>query len=506
LFWSQVLLTSAPLALVWLFLFDRLRVDWEINPQYQYGWTVPALALVAFWQRWASRPEPTLNRVSTGVPLVAVALLFLQLPLRLVEEANPEWRMALWIHAGSAVGLTFALLHHAGGRPWTRHFAFPVAFTLMSVPLPTGLEQGLIQSLARLVTTVTVELADWMGIPAIQHGNVIEISSGLVGIEEACSGVRSLQTSFLVSLFLGEFCRMTLPRRLLHFGVGIGLAVSANVGRTVYLVQVASSAGLPAMHRVHDAAGLWVMAFVLAGLFLTAWWLRSRTPVVGPPASRLSGGRLPPARFAVGAMLWLMSVPVITEGWYRLHERAAQPNMRWHLRPLGAEAGFTPQTIPEAARAMLRCSSDESFGWQDAEANHYTAFFLRWEPGRNSAQLAKGHQPEICLTGAGARLVQRFGSQKLDCASVEVPFDQYLFEARSRPLHVFYGRWEDRSVRLDDAPPEDGSQASRIRAVVAGRRHQGQTVLEVAVEGPDTPEEARRAFSRQLPFLLVPSP
>ena len=46
------------LALVWLQLFNQLRSDWEINPQYSYGFAVPPLALALLWRRWQMRPAP----------------------------------------------------------------------------------------------------------------------------------------------------------------------------------------------------------------------------------------------------------------------------------------------------------------------------------------------------------------------------------------------------------------------------------------------------------------
>ena len=53
-----------------------------------------------------------------------------------------------------------------------------------------------------------VEVLGWTGIPAIQHGNLIEVGTGTVGVSEACSGIRSFQTSLMISLFFGEFYRM----------------------------------------------------------------------------------------------------------------------------------------------------------------------------------------------------------------------------------------------------------------------------------------------------------
>src|SRR5437879_2018761 len=85
--------------LVWLTLFSHLRVDWAVNPQYNYGWVVPLLGLGFMWRRWASRPAPGTVGQTAAIGLIAGFLLLLLLPIRLIEEANPEWRFILWMHA-----------------------------------------------------------------------------------------------------------------------------------------------------------------------------------------------------------------------------------------------------------------------------------------------------------------------------------------------------------------------------------------------------------------------
>jgi len=87
-----------------------------------------------------------------------------------------------------------AFLWSVGGVSWLRHFAFPVAFTLIAVPWVSPLEEPIVQGLMRVVAAISSELVALFGIPAQLEGNLIRIPNGLVGVNEACSGVRSLQT------------------------------------------------------------------------------------------------------------------------------------------------------------------------------------------------------------------------------------------------------------------------------------------------------------------------
>ena len=59
---------------------------------------------------------------------------------------------------------------------------------------------------------MTVQALHLFGIPALQNGNLIEVKTGLLGINEACSGIRSFQATLMVSLFLGELYQMSWRR------------------------------------------------------------------------------------------------------------------------------------------------------------------------------------------------------------------------------------------------------------------------------------------------------
>jgi exosortase len=488
-------------ALLWLLLFNRLRVDWSVNPQYSYGWFVPMLGLGLLWRRWNFRPAPAPPAHSGIIGLAVACLLLTLLPVRLIQEANPEWRLILWLQAVQTVLLSLCAVFYLGGWPWVKHFVFPVGFLLLAVPWPTGLETAVIQNLMRLVTSLTVEVLDWMNIPAIQQGSIIEIASGVVGVDEACSGVRSLQTSLLVSLFVGELYQFNKVRRGLLLGAGFLLAIIANIGRTTFLVWVASSRGFAKMHQWHDGAGVAVVFVVLTGLGGLALWLRPKS-TAPEPLSPVWALRRIPRGWLFALTGWLVAVEVGTEFWYRAHESDLAENVHWSIAWPINEAQFQDLEIGETALAMLRCTGARGVGWQDANGNQLKLFFLKWKPGNNSAQLAKSHRPEICLPGAGLKLVKDLGTHTALVEGVELPFHRYVFQQQDKTLYVFYCLWEDRSPRRHEAVPEDGSMASRLAAVRAGKRNLGQQVLQVAVHGPTTPGEALTALETELKQLV----
>ena len=497
--WAGPLLV---LAICWFFFFQELSDEWRINPQYSYGYVVPLLGLALLWRRWPERP--TVTRASSASVVFAAALCFLLLlPVRVCFQANPEWRLLYWLHGFLAIGLSFCLLHFAGGRSWLRFFAPPIAFMLIAVPWPMGLEQWTIQSLMRLTAALTVECAGWFGIPCVQHGNVIETVAGLVGIDEACSGVRSLQSALMLSLFLGEMHRLTMLRRLALVGASLLFDLIANLTRTSFLVWAAANKGLTQMEAWHDAAGLLVMIVVLPGLLALAQLLKSKIrPAKTLPAQKPFALRLVPGWVAVAALLWIVSGEMISELWYRVHETKLVPTVRWSAAWPTQSLHFTSTALPQKALSILRCSNSEAAAWEDTAGNKWSGFLLRWKPGKNSAQLAKGHRPDTCFPAAGARLLQDYGPVRVPARTFELPFRHETFETDDKTVHVFYCLWPDRVASNEKTLLEDGSQWSRLKAVFAGKRHLGQQVLELVLAGPESQAEALQALQNTLPSLI----
>src|SRR5439155_12786172 len=182
------------------------------------------------------------------------ALLVL-LPVRLFEIANPELRLLAWVHTSAVVVLTFLLIWWAGGVAWLRHFAFPVLFIFVAVPWPTLVETPVTQGLMRVVARVAAEAAMLLGTPAQVEGNLIRVSNGLVGVNEACSGIRSLQTSLMIGLLFGELKRLSILRRGALIAGAVGIALFANFLRAVFLVRVAATKNISEVTRWHEIAG-----------------------------------------------------------------------------------------------------------------------------------------------------------------------------------------------------------------------------------------------------------
>jgi len=313
--WTGQTLVLIALGTCWLLFFGELGGEWRINSQYCYGYMVPLLSAMLVWRRWPERPSASLGGSAGLVCLASAGLLLLQLPLRLVIQSNPEWRLIYWL-----------------------------------------------------------QMEVW-----------------------------------------------------------------------------------------HDTAGILIMVIVLPSLMLLSHWMKPR----GQRLMAIGAAQAPvfppiPLWAGLSILAWIGVTEAATELWCRSHEAHLIPNARWTVAWPAGSPQFSKGTVPERSLAILRCSNSENASWQDRDGNQWSAFFLRWEPGRNSAQLAKGHSPEICLPEAGTRLIDDLGQVPVKADGVEMQFRHETFESKGRLLHIFYSLWSDYGAPNEKSTVENGTQASRL--------------------------------------------
>ena len=496
------LMLIAGLALLWFELINQLKAEWLLNPQYNYGLIVPLVAVYLLWKRWRNRPVPA-SPSTTALPvLVIVVLAGFFFPIRFLADANPDWRLLSWSLALVVVSISLAFVCLIGGRPWLRHFAFPFLFFLVAVPWPVRIEQTVIQTLMRMVTTINVTFLQLAGVPALQHGNVIEVGKGFIGIEEACSGVRSLQATLMVSLFLGDLYSFRVSRRFILVIVGALLAFICNVVRTAILVWAGTTSGPQSIEAWHDPAGMTILLFCLFGLWIASLIMQRHGNASPPANSSLIDNRsglmhLHPMLAAL-LLIWLIVVEVGVQRWYGSHQM--QTGSNWAVRWPESESNYKSVPIAPAAETLLRYNEGGGAAWEGTDGRQWMMYFFRWLPGRTAARFLKVHRPDICLPASGRTMERDNGIRMLEVNGITLPVRTYRFDDRGVPLHVFYCYWDARSnyATAATAEFEDWSPRGRVRAALQGRREIGAQMLEIIVWGYQDDAEANEALAREL--------
>lgn len=265
---------AAALLLVIAFWIWDLHFYWRSQPEYEFGWLVPLLAGFLAWERWPLREpmdvtEPVRRGVVFRVLLGGVLLLFSELYRNGIGRTTGS---SFTFSCGCYLFASCIVLE-AGGKAMLRCLGVPMLFMFVAAPIPRIVWGPLVTSLQGGVAFCTVELLGLIGIPAERLGHVIRLPNCVVGVDQACSGIRSLQSTLMAALFIGILTLRLTGMRVLLVGTGVVLAMVGNVVRALLLARAAAHGGPEALAKVHDSAGWGILAFTAAGVAGISWGL-----------------------------------------------------------------------------------------------------------------------------------------------------------------------------------------------------------------------------------------
>jgi len=408
-----------------------------------------------------------------------------------------DWRMLLWAQALWAVGLCLGLCYTTGGRSYLKHFSFPLLFILLAVPWPKGLEKLVIDGLMGIVATVTVEALNLWGIFAHQQGNVIILSEGAVNIAEACSGIRSFQSTLMGSIFLGELFRLSIAHRIVLGLASCCFSFAFNLVRTLALTYVVNAYGNSALADWHDTTGHLIFGISFTFLFVLAWLLKPKSPIHFPDqkAQHLSAR---PAIHLVYSWLLLCALP-LSYSWYAYRAESMPKQPAWHLN-WSVLPSVDVQPLDKALQDILFTTHSEVARWEE-ESRRWLAYWLTWKSAAAS-QIAGFHHPGQCLPAAGWQLIERASPRLWEKDGVSLTVLGFTFQNAYQTVHVFDIQWGPDGY---DYAQKQGlrTYADRLADAIDGYRHAGKVTLEVACEGYASLPIAETAFFEFLDQCVV---
>ena len=432
--------------------------QWRNNPDLSHGLFVPAIFLILLHEsrRQGScrfLPETLATKILrtttlvSGLVLIACGGLF---------AASLDWSHALvgfTLASALAALLCATLLWLAGDgvRVVPLNWSSLVAVGLwpLSAPIPPNTYQHITLKLQLLVTDVVLHALHLLGIPAITRGNIIELAHTSVGVEEACSGVRSLISCIVAGLFFSATLVRKPWARVLLVALAAPLAIGMNILRSLVLTLLAN-AGINIGGTWHDLTGfaeLGVTAAILGGLAL---WLEDRAPAkpAAAIATRQPASALPPTRrWGVPAGL-VAAVVLVGFFAYNTHDTsradAPVPNLE----------SFLPVTTPEWT---VRTADDLSQFSSLLQTDHLlqrsylrkapsgppmqiTFYLAYWSAGQAPVSLVSSHTPDTCWPGSGwVWQAHTAAPSPFLVGGRTLPKPEYLlFKNDAYPQHVWY--------------------------------------------------------------------
>jgi exosortase len=245
-------------AIFWMYggIVSSLARQWASDDNYSHGFFVVPLALYFAWERRAELTVARLHPSNLGILLIAGSLAVLLCGLLGAE---------LFLTRISLVGVIAGVVLYVWGREHLRLLAFPIAFLLLMIPLPTIIFNQIAFPLQLLASRAGEAVISLAGIPVVREGNVLQLPSRTLEVAEACSGIRSLVSLIMLAIVLGHFTERRISRKLLITLAAIPIAILANAARVAgtglasELVSPAAAEGF-----LHTFSGwlLFVIAFI----------------------------------------------------------------------------------------------------------------------------------------------------------------------------------------------------------------------------------------------------
>ncbi len=282
---------------------------WGDREDYSFGYLVPLFVGYVLYDRWPriqsylvkghaadgdaepsswDRFVPLLTGIAVAALCAGLALYMFGALLRSVTGPQNPTSLAialgfvpialctLFLFSGQSVKSDQIPLKNRIG--FVGLFLFPVLIWLISAPLVGVIEKKLLVFLQSWVASVVFNSLDLLGFEIERKGSVLVLPTGEVGVEEACSGIRSLTACIFAGSFFAAVFLDSMKKKLLLVLSAMGLAVLTNLMRSMFLTLWAYYNGANAIDEhwhlpligdigsVHDVTGMAILGLTCLGL------------------------------------------------------------------------------------------------------------------------------------------------------------------------------------------------------------------------------------------------
>ena len=240
-------------------LLAGLVRQWSNDPDMTHGFLVLPVVAYVVWQRRAELAalQPAPNWWGLGIALCGAGQMLLGTLAAQVFLARTAF----------LVSLTGAVLF-LGGAPALKILAFPLLLLLFLFPLPAIVYARLTLPLQIFASAASEAVLNWIGIPVLRDGNILELPHQRLSVVEACSGIRSLLSLSFLALVYAYFFDRRVGMRWVLLAATVPIAIAANAARVTLMGILSEYRSDLAYGTFHLFEG-WVLFLVALGLLIT---------------------------------------------------------------------------------------------------------------------------------------------------------------------------------------------------------------------------------------------
>ena len=241
-------------------LLPSLVKDWIETPDYSHGFLIPLLSIYFLWRKRDELKSTEIIPSGKGVFIILAGLILFVLA---------RIGFQLFLQDLSMLIVLFGLIYAQAGKEMAKKVAFPIAYLIFMIPLPSLILTTITFHLGLLSTKLAYFSIKVLGISATRAGNIINLETCSLVVAAPCSGLRSLIVFMAASLAIGYLFQKTIKNRIMLFFIAIILAVLMNTIRLAVTAIFADTLKLKAIPMtIHDRTGIVV---VILGFIILYW-------------------------------------------------------------------------------------------------------------------------------------------------------------------------------------------------------------------------------------------
>ncbi|MGL6073505.1 MAG: exosortase/archaeosortase family protein [Fimbriiglobus sp.] len=491
--WLGVVLTG-------LTVVYSLGLFWRLEPGNSDRFLILVGALwVAYrelprWRALPVSPWPIL-----GTLLILVAGVALWPPTRLISQIGPR-PVVLWWSGAAFVGMLVGLMLARYGYSRLRAAAFSIVVLGFAMPIPNRILLPLQELLQSVTTFVAYHSFQLVGMTVVRSGFVLEMTGGKLGVEEACSGVRSLTALTAIAAFIAYFRGFGPLRGTALVALSVPIVCAVNVLRVVLSGFIQHLFG---SHYIrddwHEALGFAMIPLGLGLIYCIATF-------IGPAASSDDGP--PPAPhpdLANTRLAWLPTIVmvIVSAGTVAafgagyliqkdIEEKAPIEEIRkdfpgWNSKDI---------EVPKVVMELLRPDKISHRLYQNNIGQEAYVWVMYW--GSTSTMIGY-HHPDVCWGNKGFEATTKWLEQIAPpaCGAVNVTAREYK-TPKDRQV-VFYWTQEGKQIwtqENENAAVNDmltnSTGGHKWVGILLGATQPAQPRLQVIIIVPNTGSTARK--------------
>lgn len=254
-------------------LFQLYRSRWE-NIDYTHAYFILPVSLFLAWLRRKRLQEIMSSGAVPACPPQYLALFILGILMYIFG-----WRKDyLFVSALSLIPVIFGLSAYLYGSRVALTLRFPILYLILLVPPPLGVLDAVTLPMRYGVSQAAYLILRSVNLPITREGLMLSIEGQQLFMGPACSGFRSLITSFSLGLAYAYLSKASpIKKRILVLSI-IPLALLGNLVRVIMLCLIAFYFGKEvAMGFFHNASGIVIFIIVILGLLGIEALLRGET-------------------------------------------------------------------------------------------------------------------------------------------------------------------------------------------------------------------------------------